>query len=209
MIRIFIISLFLLPCLVSAQATKEDYAIYSQYLQHVKTYLKGQADFVVRESTDYGRKDEADFTNVVTNLREFVKGDYSSLFDYHCDTIVPILQKDTAWIGLVSLLNQKIKTRYVLKNEFATGLKLSVISNHDYVGYFGNGKHLGANWRRFHKKYPIPAYLIDLSEIVKDNNHAVFYFSRRWDGIGNGWLVLFYKDGSEWKFLQALHIWDA
>jgi len=207
--KLLMLFLVLLPCLISAQPTAEDYEIYSKYLNRVKTDLKGKANFVVCESVDNGKKYGTDLTNVIADLRNFAKDDYTSLFDYHCDSIVLILRKDTTWIGLVSLLNQKMKSQYILKNQFSPALNLSVMSDREHAHYFNNNKHLLRNWKRFHKKYPIPAYLISLSEIVKDSDHAVFYYSRTWDAIGNGWLVLFDRKEGKWKFLQALHIWDA
>ncbi|HEY4325397.1 MAG TPA: hypothetical protein VGN20_15480 [Mucilaginibacter sp.] len=208
MMKLMFLSLLLWSCILKAQDDKESYAIYSQYLKQFRNE-KGSTDFVVRTSTDNIRKYHSDdVSGVVTGIRGYVKGDFS--FEFFFRPRVNDLRKDTLWIPLIDELSKKIKNEFIIKSEFAPDLQTILISNNIYKKYFGNNKQTEKNWNRFHTQYPIPAFLIDLSEIASDGKRAVFYFGSHCGGLcGHGALVLYYKDGSEWKFLTTISLWDS
>lgn len=63
-------------------------------------------------------------------------------------------------------------------------------------------------WATFHEDYPGYSLLVNLSEIVSDGKRAIFYMSHRCGGLcGAGYMVLFYKDTSGWRFTCTLPIW--
>ncbi|HEY2582722.1 MAG TPA: hypothetical protein VGI43_12990 [Mucilaginibacter sp.] len=208
MMKSMFLSFLLLPCILKAQDDKESYAIYSQYLRQFRNE-KSRADFVIRTSTDNIRKYHSDdVSEMVTGLRGYVKGDFS--FEFFFRPKVNDLRKDTLWIPLIDELSKKIKNEFIIKNEFAPDLQCILISDGIYRKYFGNNKYIDKNWNRFHVQYPIPAFLIDLSEIVGDGKRAVFYFGSHCGGLcGSGSLILFYKDGSEWRFLTTISLWNS
>jgi hypothetical protein len=211
--RSVILILAFFPCLVFAQATKEDYAMYSQYLDLNQKDKSAQFNFIVRQSTDYIIKyDKTSINEMVNEFRGFTKEDKESIADLEAlyRLFIPVLKTDTLWIPLIAELNQKMQYKFVVKNEFSPGLQTTVIRDHAYKKYFGKHKNIKKGWERFHGHYGKISLLIDLSAIANDGKHAVFYFARRCGGLcGAGQLVLFYKENSEWKYLMTLNIWQS
>jgi hypothetical protein len=214
--KLILIFSVLFPALAFAQTEKESYEIYSKYLQHVKWQCHGKADFVIRKSTDYGRKEDAYIPGVIDDLRGWYNHDPSSYFHaYMYDSLMHQLKGDTTWVGLLEQLNQRIKKKFIVKNQFAPNLNVTVIRDGAYHNIFGTYHKVFPKrrspkkmWAKFHKKYPIPAYLVDLSDVESDGNRAVFYFVRRWDGIGNTDIIFFKKIGGEWQYVATVNVID-
>lgn len=205
--------LLLLPGIALAQATKEDYAIYSQYLKHYRAESAYKVNFIVRESTDYIRKyDSTGIKDIVTQLRNFLNGDPVSVSNvrFMYKAFADTLKKDTIWMPLITTLNQKMKSEFILKNKFSKSLHAGFISNNNYSTYFGNSKELEKGWAKFHQHYTKSAVLVEFSAIAGDNKRAVFYFIEQSGSIGaKGYIVFCYKENNKWKFIPTLPLWQS
>jgi hypothetical protein len=213
MMRSIILPLILCRCLAYGQTTKEDYTIYSQYLKAFQT-IKAvkKINFVVRESAEcYSRgHDTSEINDYAKKLRAALKGDKAALQDVYFmfRSVIETFHKDTLWIPVIAELGRKMKRGYKIQNKFSPDLQTSVIDDHSYKKYFGNIKHIDKSWNRFHKQYPMPSALTELSEIAGDGQRAVFYFSWRCGGLcGDGDLVFLYKENNEWKYLGVATLW--
>jgi hypothetical protein len=206
-----LIAIFILfPWIVSAQNIPDDYAIYSQFLKTYQEQRSSQMYFVIRKSTEYGRKFEKDgITSIAPDFRGYLKGkDYaiaSMQIVYHFGDK---LKTDTLWIPLIEELGKKMKQEFIIKNNFSPDLQTVVINTHTYKKYFGRNKDVEGNWEHFYSHYPKSAILAEFSSIVSDGKRAVFYFADRRGGFGGaGQLVLFYREGPEWKFFSYISLW--
>ena len=215
MTRTFIIALFLLPYLVCAQATKEDYAIYSKYLKNYNIEKGRKMTFVVRESTDYARKyDTTGIKDIITNLRNYLSGDAAATPDvtFTYRSFADSLKKDTKWLSLVTALDQKMKKKFILKNDFSKSLHTSLLSNSDYAAWFSDHKQLEKAWAKFHDRYSKSAVMIEFSEIAlsANNQRGVFYFIKSCGSLcAAGYIVFCYKENNEWKFIYTLPLWQS
>jgi hypothetical protein len=122
------------------------------------------------------------------------------------DSLMYQLKDDATWVGLLEQLNQKIKKKFVVKNHFTPNLNVTVIRDDTYHKIFPKHRSMKKMWAKFYKKYPVPAYLVDLSDVVSDGKRAVFYFARRWDGIGNTDIIFFKNIGVEWQYLATVYV---
>jgi len=211
-VRLIIVILILFPCLAFAQATTEDYGIYSQYLKELQIE-RGQINFVIRKSTNYGGNYDDFAANIAGDIRKFLKGDEESraYFEHVFQKFTPTLIKDTLWVSLLAELNQKIKQKFEMENNFSPDLNTVVINTHIYKRYFRHFKgfkRIEKCWIHFHKKYPKPAAMVEFSEIASDGQRAVFYFTMRCNPLcGEGDLVFFHKENNEWKYLYSAPLW--
>jgi hypothetical protein len=188
-----------------------DYSIYSDYLKIFQKSKSHQFNFVVRTSTDYGRHGgNSDIKGLVDLYRDYVKGEKSSLstmvfrYQFFMDT----LRKDTSWIPLIARLYEQMHHEYLIHNKFSNDVKVSMLTYNHYEEYFGN-KQPKEGWDSFHEDYTDKSLLIDLSEILNDDKHAVFYFSFRCGGLcGGGNLILYCKVNSKWQYAGTLYIYD-
>jgi len=211
--------LILLPGIALAQATKEDYAIYSQFLKIVQdSYKTGKVSFVVNETTAYRQKSKDigindDINEKVRDIRNYLAGNKNSAgyLTFSFRDFAKTLVTDTAWILLLDEVNRKMKQRFKIANNFAPDLQTNVVDEPICDKFFKHVKtvrQIDRNWARFHKKYGAVSALIELSPITSDGQRAVFYFSTRCGGIcGEGDLVFFSKENSEWKFLYKAPLW--
>ncbi|MFI5136347.1 MAG: hypothetical protein ACHQIM_00880 [Sphingobacteriales bacterium] len=210
-----ILLLLLFPCLAFSQATKGDYDIYSKYLKVFQANKKVEKIcFVVNETTAYSQKYFLpDVDQVVTDLTGYLKGDQTLLSEvsFTFRDVIHTLTKDTLWIPVIAELSQKIKQNFKIENNFSSDLQTIVIGNNTAKKYFRHSKtvkQIDRNWVRFHRKYPMPSALIELSEIASDGQRAVFYFSTRCGGLcGDSDLIFFSKENGEWKFLAKAPLW--
>lgn len=207
--------LLLFPCIVSAQATTEDYAIYSQYLKTIQDSCKtGKVCFVANETTAYSQKfNLAGIDNIVRELRAYLKGDKNNMsyiyltFKDFSRTMIT----DTLWVALLADLDKRMGQGFKIENHFSPDLQTAIIDTTIYNKYFSHFSAAGRierNWIRFHKKYGTLSLLIELSPIVSDGQRAVFYFSKRCGGLcGEGDLLFFGKENNEWALLQRASLW--
>jgi len=215
--KCLLITLFLLPCFVFSQNANDTCVIYSQYLKLYQNKKGVKLRLVVKESLDYSSKyDEAGLSSVVQDMRDYSHGKQPTLSSFG---ILPYgyaetLKKDTLWVPLIAELDKKLSDNSNIKNEFAPELETVVIGKNEYNKYHSNKinksyKSIQRGWDKFHHKYG-KAALIGLSEVVSDGKRSVFYFTSNYGGLGGeGGLVLFYKENSEWQFLMYLRIWQA
>lgn len=215
MMRFFILLFVLLPCLASAQATKEEYAIYSQYLKNNREGTSRPMDFVIRESTDYVRKyDKTAIKDIISNLRNYLSGDAAATSDvtFTYRSFADSLKKDTAWLSLLTVLDQKMKNQYNLKNNFSRSLHTGFLSNSDYAAWFSDPKEREKGWAKFHQRYPKSAVMIEFSEIALSANkqRGVFYFIKSCGSLcATGYIVFCYKENNEWKFIYTMSLWQS
>jgi hypothetical protein len=208
--RSIILILVLFPCLVSAQTTKDDYVIYSQYLKEFQIERKSKIDFVVRRSAEYDDNDG--LVVYVDELRQFLKNKTSMpSVEFRFRKFTGTLIKDTLWVSLLAELDKKMKKSFEIEDSFSPDLKTDIINDKTYKKYFRNFKnfkHIERNWIRFHQQYPIPSIVIEFSAVASDGQRAVFYFSNRCNPLcGEGDLVFFYKENNEWKYLSHSALW--
>jgi hypothetical protein len=213
MMRSIMLLLVLFPCFAFAQATKEDYGIYSQYLKEFRIESKTQINFVVRKSSADSTKYDYFAADIPGDIRKFLNGETASLpdFEHLFRDFTTTLIKDTSWVSLLAELNQKIKQKIEIENDFSPDLKTVIINDSIYEKYFKNVrsyKRIVKNWAHFHKQYPDPSALIAFSEIASDGERAIFYFTARRNVlIGEGDLVFFHKENNEWKYLYSAALW--
>jgi hypothetical protein len=210
--RFFILLLLSFPCLLFAQATKEDYTIYSQYLKNYSLEKGHKMKFVVRESTDYDRKyDTAGIKDIVINLRKYLKGDVAAGADANLfPPLADTLKKDTTWLSLIITLSEKIKDEFILKNTFSKSLHTDILTNSDYSTIFNNPKDLEKEWVEFHQRYSKSAVIVEFSAITHNKNRAVFYFIKSGGSLGAaGYLIFGYKKGKRWKFILVQPLWES
>lgn len=209
--RLAIVAFLVFPSLVFGQAITNDYSIYSDYLKIFQKSKDHQFNFVVRTSTEYGRRrGNSDIEELVDLYRNYVKGEKSSLstmlsqYRFFMDT----LRKDTSWIPLIARLSERMHKEHLIHNKFSNDLKVSMLTYNHYEEYFGD-KQPEEAWDSFHEDYTDQSLLIDLSEIVNDDKHCVFYFSFRCGGLcGGGDLILYCKINSKWQYAGTLHIYS-
>ncbi len=207
--------LLLLPGMVLAQATKEEYAIYSQYLKNYREETTRPMDFVIRESTDYARKyDKTAITDIISNLRNYLSGDAAATSDvtFTYRSFGDSLKKDTTWLSLVTALDQKMKKQFNLKNDFSKSLHTGFLSNSDYAAWFSNPKEHEKAWAKFHDRYSKSAVMIEFSAIAMaaNNQRAVFYYIKSCGSLcAVGYIVFCYKENNEWKFIYTLPLWQS
>jgi len=207
--------LLLLPGVAIAQATKEEYAIYSQYLKNYREESTRPMDFVIRESTDYGRKyDTTAIKDIISNLRNYLSGDAAAMSDvtFTYRSFADSLKKDTAWLSLLAALDQKMKKQFFLKNEFSKSLHTSLLTNSDYAALFSDRKELEKGWAKFRGRYSKSAVMIEFSEIAlsANNQRGVFYFIKSCGSLSAaGYIVFCYKENNEWKFIYTQSLWQS
>jgi hypothetical protein len=205
--------LLYLPCFVFAQSNIDDYAVYSSYFRMFNDTRGGKHTFVVQVSTNYGRKEgESDIISVLDDFREYVKNKKVGDAFFKNFFLIDTLKKDTLWLPLISKLIQRMHKPHVIQNRFSKDLDVFLLPYTEYIKYFGESgssiKGIDDAWASFHENYPDHGILTDLSEIVNDGKRAVFYFGWRCGGLcGDGSLVMFYKEGLEWKFVTAIPMW--
>lgn len=213
--KFFIVILLLLPSIAIAQATAEDYSIYSKYLNDFRNEVKGtNMDLIVLDTMAWSLKfNEPSISDIVADFRKYFKGDKSK-FDYEYilfRKFTEILINDTLWISRIDDLDKKTKVGFRLENYFPTDLQVKVIDKRTFNKYFkfsDKGRQVERNWARFHREYPMPSALIELSPISSDDKRAVFYFSMRCGGLcGHGDLVFFEKENNGWTCLGHFPLW--
>lgn len=205
---ILITIVMILPCFVFGQIKTDDYIIYSQYLQVYQQEKKTHLNYVIKDSTCYS--DESEISDILKNFRSYVKGEKwaESMFIgfyYFRDT----LKKDTLWLPLLEQLTHRLH-RDIIENKFPKKPHVAIIAYPAYAVYFGghNSVDNEKGWISFKNDHPRHSYLIDFSEIISDDKRTVFYFTGSRGSLGGeGDLVLFYKVGSEWKFVGIIPLW--
>lgn len=211
--RFIVLLLMLLPSVVSAQATKEDYAIYSQYLENYQKEKGRKIHFVVRESTDYLRKyDTAEINNIVVELRGFLNGDPVSVSDvkFMYKSFADALKKDTLWMPLLASLDKKTKSEFILEKKFSKNLHTVIISNNDLDTYFKKIKDFRKSWADFQNYYSKRAVLVEFSDAITDGKRAVFYFVSKCGSLcGQGYIVFCYKKKGHWEFIPTFPRWQS
>jgi len=211
---IIIIVLLAFPLLVFGQKNPEDYTIYSKYLKIYQDNKKAKLSYVIRVSTDYGKKSYgSDIGDILQEIRGYLKGDKSdgSAF-FRFEAFKDTLKSDTLWLPLMTRLQERMKHEYRIQNQFSNNLQITMLTYNHYIEYFDktNSRDIDNGWASFHEDYPDKPLLINLSEIVNDGKRAVFYFSSQCGGLcGVGQLVLFYKDKSEWRFVLVIPMWES
>jgi hypothetical protein len=194
--------LFLAPAWLFAQTDQEKYEMYSQYLHLTKAEIEGNANFVVRESTDYGRAVDPGIFLSVKILRRWYNNGHSSLSgNAQYDSLRQKIKEDTTWIGLMVQLEEKMGQRFVVSNRFSPDLHVTLINDEAYHNIFNGKGSLTKAWGKFEKKYRDPAYLVDLSTMVSDGKRALFYFARAWGGkAGYTSVIFFKKENGKWIY---------
>jgi hypothetical protein len=194
--------LFFAPAWLFAQTEQESYGMYTQYLQSVKAEVEGNANFVVHESTAYGRAIDPGISLQVKILRRWYKNGHSSVSgNAQYDSLREKIKDDTTWISLMIQLEEKMSQRFVVANRFLPDLHVTLISDEAYHKIFAGNGSLNKEWGKFEKKYRDPAYLIDLSVVVSDGKRALFYSSRAWGGkAGYTSVVFFKKENGKWIY---------
>lgn len=195
----------LAPTLLFAQTEQDNYDMYAQYLQLVKAEVEGKANFVVRESTDYGRTNDPGISLAVKILRRWYKNGHPSVpGNAQYQTLLRKIKNDTTWISLMVQLEEKMSQRFVVANRFLPDLHVTLISDETYHKIFSGQGLLNKAWGKFEKKYRDPAYLVDLSAVVSDGKRAVFYFSRAWGGLAGYTSVIFFeKENGKWIYFGS------
>ena len=187
MMRLIVWLLILFPCVAFSQAMKEDYGIYSQYLKVFQASKKvDKIYFVVNETTANNQNNYLiDINSIVNDLRGNIKRDInarSGVYSTFKDFAIT-LTKDTLWIPLIAELNKKMKQGFKIENNFSSDLHTIVISDTTAKKYFKHskaGKQIERKWARFHKQYPMPSVLIELSEIANDGQRVAFVAMATW-----------------------------
>jgi len=213
--KYLLVILMLFPYVAFAQTTTEDYSIYSKYLNDFENNRKGtKLDLIVLDTMAWSLKyNEPAIDDIVADFRRYFRGDKSN-FEYEYTLFrefTKALITDTLWISRLDDLNKKIKAGFKLENFFPIALQVKVINKHTFNKYFkfsDKRRQVERNWMRFHREYPMPSALIELSPIASDGTHAVFYFSMRCEGLcGEGDLVFFEKENGKWKSLYKAPLW--
>lgn len=208
--RYLLIVIFLFPCFVFGQTAPDSYAIYSKFLKVYKTNNRIRRHFLVKGSTDqFSKYDTTELKQLTKGMRSYLKGDKHALAELGMfGSFADMVKKDTLWVPLIIELDRVIKNDFIVKKKFH-GVKTSIITQSEYDKYFKDGRSRKA-WLTFHLKYSKKSAIIGLSEIAEDGKRAVFNFESNYGELGGeGGLVLFYKENSEWKFLMYLRIWQA
>lgn len=204
MVILFIFS----PCLVFGQKIKDDYSIYSKYLEVFKHEHGNDINFVIRVSLDRRKEIESSTWDILDDSRSYLKGSQTLGFfrrEFFRDT----LKKDTMWLPLIAALDQEQKQVQFINGKLLKDLPISMLSDYQYDEYFGNNR-VEEGWASFHEDYPGKSFLITLSRVVRDEKRAAFYFSSQCGGLcGHGCLVLFYKDLQGWRYVGTLSMWNA
>jgi len=211
MIKILIVAAVCFPSLVFAQASKEDYAIYSQCLKNYQKEKDKKMYFVVKESADYIRKyDTVEIRNIIAELRGYLSGDLASATDvkFMYRSFADTLKKDTLWMPLLEQLDKKSKSEFVLENKFSKKLQTVMIRSEDADAFFIKVKDFRKSWAAFQYHYSKRAVMVEFSEIATDGKRAVFYFVSKCGGLcGNGFIVFCYKENNHWKFIPTFPRW--
>jgi hypothetical protein len=105
------------------------------------------------------------------------------------------------------------KQTVTLEPSFCLHLPYSLLSQEDYVSFFGNTDNNNGTeeyWTRFYKRYPDSGGYVWLSNIGfnKAHDQALVYFVN-WCGTscGSGSYILLKKTSGQWKFETAAPIW--
>ncbi|WP_295671970.1 hypothetical protein [uncultured Mucilaginibacter sp.] len=203
--------LFLAPAWLCAQTEQDNYDMYAQYLRLVKTDIEGNANFVVRESTDYGRSNYSGISRSVEILhRWYEDGQPSVPGNAQYQTFLRKIKEDTTLIGLMVQLDEKMSQRFVVENRFPPDLHITIISDEAYHKIFSGRGSVFKAWGKFDKKYPGPAYIINLSAVVSDGKRALFYFSRAWAALaGYTSVVFFEKENGQWIYVGTNNVFKS
>jgi hypothetical protein len=208
---ILITIVMVLPCFVFGQSKVDDYDIYSSYLKTYQYNNNVKFNYVIMVSSDYGkRNNESDIGGILEDFRDYLKDGKDAGVFIQCWYFRDTLKKDTLWLPLIARLNKRIQKEHIIQNSFSKDLQVFMLPYNEYIKYFDkdNGKDIDEGWTSFHENYPGYSLLINLSEIESDGKRAVFYLSHQCGGLcGAGYMVLFYKDASGWKFIGTLPIW--
>jgi|SRR6185503_1690983 len=199
--------LFLAPALLFAQIEQEQYAMYAYYLL-TRAELGGKTNFVIRESTDYGRRNYTGIPLGVKAMRRWFKQPHSSVPSPTAyDSLMHKIKNDTMWNGLMLKLDEKMSRRFVIANKFSPYFNATIISDTDYNKIFGGNGSDKKVWGKFQKKYPTANCLVDLSAVVGDGKRALFYFVRKWYAHGDTSVIFFEKENGKWTYLGTHQIW--
>ncbi|MDR3490476.1 MAG: hypothetical protein P4M12_00370 [Gammaproteobacteria bacterium] len=176
--------------------------MYAQYLRLTKADIGGNMNFVVRESTDYGRTNDPGIYLAVKILRRWYKNGRPSVPGRaQYQALLGKIKNDTTWISLMLQLEEKMSQRFVVANRFSPDLHVTLISDESYHKIFNGKGSLPKAWAKFERKYRDPAYLVDLSAVVSDGKRALFYFGRAWGSLaGYTSVVFFEKVNGKWAY---------
>jgi hypothetical protein len=205
---ILIVIILSLPCVGFSQSNADDYDIYSSYLKSYQKQTGKGINYVIRVSGDFKKYNNAsDIAGILIDFRNYLKDGKDAGLFFQCSFFRDTLKTDTSWLQLIGQLHQKMQKEYNIQNKFSKGLQISMLTDSHYTEYFDNG-NIEQGWSAFHDDYPDNSLLVSLSQIINDGKRAVFYISQQCGGLcGAGYMVLFYKDVSGWRFVGTIPIW--